>query len=66
MTAPLAYTVKQAAAAVGLSESSIRQLIRENTLPARYYGNGTRKTLRIRVPDLEAWLNSLPDEQGKP
>ena len=60
---PLCYTPRAAADAVGLSESTIRTLIRENTLPAKYYGSGPRKTVLIRAADLQAWVDSLPDER---
>lgn len=59
MTAPLAYTIADAAQTVGLSEWSIRAAIRNGDLAPRYYGS---KPL-IPAVELEAWLHSLPSER---
>jgi excisionase family DNA binding protein len=59
MVTVLAYTLTDAAAAVGLSERTLRDAIGEGSLTAHYSG---RKPL-IRPADLEAWLESLPTER---
>lgn len=56
MTAPLAYSIPDAAQAVGLSERSIRDAIRRGDLAPRFYG---AKPL-ITAAELDAWLNALP------
>ncbi|WP_372595450.1 helix-turn-helix domain-containing protein [Actinotalea sp.] len=57
---PLAYTIPDAAQAVGLSERSIRDAIRRGDLAPRYFGS---KPL-IPAAELDAWLHSLPSERS--
>jgi len=54
--APLAYPIKDAAAAVGLSVPTLEQAIKDEKLTARYSG---RKRL-ILAAELNAWLETLP------
>lgn len=56
MSDPLAYAIPEAAAAVGVSESTLRRAIADHSLIARYIG---RKPV-IQVRELDAWLESLP------
>ena len=51
------YTVQEAAVYIGRSVSYVRQLKRENRLPARRDG----KLLMFLREDLDAFLDSLPD-----
>ena len=60
MSTRLSYTIPEAAAAVGVSEWTIRAEIRANRLAARYVGS---KPL-IPASELEAWLESLPSEKA--
>ena len=53
---PLAYTVKGAARAVGVGETSIRAEIRAGSLEAHYLGS---KPL-ILAADLVLWVQRLP------
>ena len=64
----LALTLKEAARAVGRSEDHLRRCIRSNGddpkrphLPAKTDGRG----YLIRVTDLEAWLDQLPDADAE-
>src|SRR5690606_40177308 len=59
MSTRLSYTIPEAAAAVGVSEWTIRAEIRANRLAARYVGS---KPL-IPASELEAWLESLPRDR---
>jgi excisionase family DNA binding protein len=54
----LAYTVQEAAEATSMSVSLIRQLIRDNKLPARRQGS---KMILILADDLRAYLDSLSE-----
>lgn len=56
MTTPLALTIPDAAAAVGVSESTLRRAIATHSLIARYVG--TKPVIQVR--ELDAWLESLP------
>lgn len=56
----ISYSVKQAAAATGLSDKAIRRLIYADKLPARY--NNT--TVLIPADALKAWFASLPSEHA--
>jgi excisionase family DNA binding protein len=53
---PLAYTIAEAVAATGISDSKLRRYVRSGALIARR--NGT--SLIIRREDLIAFLQSLP------
>ena len=54
--APISYDVKGAAAAVGLSDASIRQAMNDGNLTARFF-----KTKRLIGHDeLRAWFKALP------
>lgn len=53
----LAYTIEALASECGKSESYIRQLIRDNELPAKYLG----RTPLVLTEDWAAFLGSLPD-----
>ncbi|MFE6965670.1 hypothetical protein ACFVAJ_11165 [Agromyces sp. NPDC057679] len=53
----LAYTIEALAAECGKSESYIRQLIRDNYLPAKRLG----KSMLVLTEDWAAFLDSLPD-----
>jgi excisionase family DNA binding protein len=52
-----AYTVQEAADYLGLGISTVRQLIRDNTLPAKKQGT---KTL-LDVNALDAYFDALPE-----
>lgn len=58
MTAPLAYSVPDAAAAVGISERALRLSIANSELPVRYWNS---KPL-VGAEDLAAWFKGLPSE----
>lgn len=53
-----AYTILQAAELASVSYETMRLAVRGHRIAARYVG---RKAL-IRPADLEAWLDSLPEE----
>ena len=55
----LAYTYDQAAAAVGVSARTLRELVARGDLAVKYVGS---KPL-ILASDLEAWLEALPSER---
>ena len=57
MTDKRAYTVPEAAAYLGRSASFIRQLKRDNRLPARRDG----KSLIFLREDLDLYLDGLPE-----
>lgn len=52
-----AFTVPEAAAYIGRSPSFVRQLKRDNRLPAKRDG----KMLIFFVEDLDAYLDALPE-----
>lgn len=52
---PLAVSVKTAAAMTDLSETTIREAIAKDELPAYRVG----RAIRVRVADLENWLAGL-------
>jgi len=55
-TAPMAYTVRDAAALLGRSEPAIRAMIQRGQLPARRQGG----RVFILAEDLKAYLAALP------
>ncbi|QDG65811.1 helix-turn-helix domain-containing protein [Pseudarthrobacter sp. NIBRBAC000502772] len=59
--AQISYTVAEAAKAVGLSERSVRDAIKDSYLTARFFNT---KAL-IRHEDLEAWIDKLPSESPR-
>ena len=61
MTAPVSYSVAGAAAATGLAPRTIRRLIADGDLPARYYGKGATRTALIPAASLAAWFQALPE-----
>lgn len=58
---PVSYSMRGAAAATGLSESTLREAISKRYLPVRYYG---KKPL-ILFEDLREWVRDLPDEKRR-
>ncbi len=60
MTAPLAYSVADAAAMCGVSVDVIRRAVRANDLPVKY---PTSRPVILRA-DLEAWLAAAPDRKA--
>lgn len=56
MADQIAVSVKTAAALTDLSEATIRDAINKQQLPARRVG----RSPRIKVADLEAWIDSRP------
>jgi len=65
MTIKLAFDIPQAADAASVPATAIRRAIKAGELKAKQQsrtqdGDGFGKYL-IRVSDLEAWLDSLPD-----
>lgn len=61
MNEQIGYNVAQAAAKVGLSERVIRDAIKDNYLPARYYNT---KAL-VKHTDLVNWFDNLPSESPR-
>lgn len=55
MTSRIAVAVKTAAAMTDLSETTIRDAIDRQVLPAYRVG----RSIRIKVTDLEAWVDAL-------
>lgn len=55
----ISYSVKQAADATGIGESTLRRLIREGRLAARYMGS----TILIDAPSLDRFYRALPSER---
>lgn len=55
----LAYNLREAAAAVGVEQQTLRDAIKAGTLPFRL--NGARYL--ILATDLLAWVESLPSEK---
>jgi hypothetical protein len=60
--APLAYTVKSAAAAVSLGETAIRALMKSGALPSHYLNS---KPI-ILASDLIACIRALPVARTRP
>jgi excisionase family DNA binding protein len=56
VTGQIAVKVKTAAAVTEISETTIREAISKQELPAFRVG----REIRIRVIDLETWVASLP------
>ena len=68
MTAPMAYSVADAAKAAGMSATTIRRAIRSTDprafpppLKAKRAGEGIGSKHLILATDLAAWLASFPD-----
>ena len=57
--AQISYSVAQAAAATGMSEWTIRKLVREHKLAARYNGS----QILIDADSLKSLYDSLPSER---
>ena len=53
---PLAYRIEDAAAAIGISRSTLFEYIKHGRIPSRKIGSSTV----IRHCDLEAFLNAAP------
>lgn len=53
--APIAVSVKTAAAMTEVSETTLREAINRQELPAYRVG----RAIRIRTTDLDAWVQSL-------
>ncbi len=62
MEAPMFFTVREAAAALRVSQSLLRNMIRRGRLPARRLRGG--RLLRIARADLEGLLESLPPRES--
>lgn len=62
MHLPIAYDIRSAAAAVSLSERTIRAAIKHGSLLAHYSGT---KPLVLRVT-LTMWAENLPTDPVKP
>lgn len=61
MIEPISLPLVDAAAAVGLSDRTLRDAIADGSLTAHYAGS---KPL-IAPADLRAWFESLPTEKGR-
>lgn len=61
MSEKLAYTISEAAEAVGLSERSLRDAIKDSRIAVRYFNT---KAI-IRREDLEAYIDQLPSESPR-
>lgn len=59
---PLAYSIEEAAAAVGVSSSTIKNHIRLHNLIARY----PHSRSVIEASELHEWLQHLPTEPKSP
>ncbi|MGW4126272.1 helix-turn-helix domain-containing protein [Nocardia sp. NPDC004711] len=61
VTAPqqISYNTRQAAEATGIAESTLRKLVRDGLIAARYYGS----TISIDAEDLARFYRSLPSER---
>ncbi|WP_433734871.1 helix-turn-helix domain-containing protein (plasmid) [Nocardia sp. CA-129566] len=55
----ISYSVAQAHTATGLSESTLRRLVREGQIAARYYG----AKILIDAESLRRYYESLPSER---
>lgn len=55
----ISYSVRQASEATGIAESTIRQLVREGHLAARYLGS----KILVDAVDLDRYYRSLPSER---
>lgn len=55
----ISYNTRQAALATGLAESTLRKLVREGKIAARYYGS----TILIDAEDLARFYRALPSER---
>lgn len=55
--------VRDAAAAAGVSEDTIRAAVREGSLVAHWVGAKATKPV-IRAVELDAWIASLPTQRG--
>ena len=60
---PISYTVRTAAAAVGVSPSTIKRAIRAGALP---YSRLNSKTRLIRRADLDTWLLNMQAQPWTP
>lgn len=61
------YTAEEAAAALGVTHSRIRQLLNTGQLAARYEGEGKRKTWYIKqtaIDDLKKQRSENPPQPG--
>lgn len=63
MTERLAYTIAEAAEAVGVSVTTIRRAIASGALPVRFLGQG-RTRPSIDRDDLVAWIKAAPRERA--
>ncbi|MFE3105970.1 helix-turn-helix domain-containing protein [Nocardia tengchongensis] len=61
ITAPqqISYNTRQAAEATGIAESTLRRLVREGKVAARYFG----ATVLIDAESLAQFYRSLPSER---
>lgn len=59
---PIAYTLEEAAQAVGIGISTLSAAIDGNELVARYVGPKKTKPV-IQAKELDRWLDSLPSEK---
>ncbi|MFC9892140.1 hypothetical protein ACFVMC_00460 [Nocardia sp. NPDC127579] len=55
----ISYNVRQAFEATGISEPSLRRLVREAKIAARYFGS----TILIDAESLAGYVRSLPSER---
>jgi excisionase family DNA binding protein len=55
----ISYSVRQAYEATGIAEWTLRRLVRENKIPARYLG----ATILIDAEALKRFFQSLPSER---
>lgn len=58
-TEQISYSVRQASEATGISEHTLRRLVRENKIAARYCG----ATVLIDAESLRHFYQSLPSER---
>lgn len=61
MSEKLAYSIPEAAEAVGLSERTLRDAIKDSRIAVRYMNT---KAI-IRREDLEAYIDKLPSESPR-
>lgn len=63
MTDRIAYSVREAAEATGLSPDSIRRAYRSGALTIHYPNGADGKVLILRT-DLESWITNAPTERA--
>lgn len=61
--ARVSYTILDAVAATGISETTIKAAIADGSLVANYVGAKASKPV-LRAVELDAWIASMPTQRG--